>query len=293
MPRIIAAGACTVEFSSLANLFAVLRKKIAGRVCAMYPMLSVQPSRQWLFKTRLLMEGAVSSRDPVTVDRWDVMQQLDSYVQSGHATDDAALCASDRIADRTGHREGNLSSPLVLLSESGMGKTCSLVGWIQHHRAARSRNRIIYHTMLPLPQCSGILPIIMRLAMELSPWAEESGISDGQSVRSLFATALLWANEAAAQNGSLVIIVLDAVNHSHDLSWIPTFLPPAIRIIVSATSKSSYDAKSDGFFGDSQKAIAKEGAPKLQINANVFRGQIAGHAEIETDFQVLTTGMMC
>ena len=36
MPRITAAGACLVEFSSPANLFAVLRKKISGRIRAMY-----------------------------------------------------------------------------------------------------------------------------------------------------------------------------------------------------------------------------------------------------------------
>ena len=35
MPRITAAGACLVEFSSPANLFAVLRKKISGRIRAM------------------------------------------------------------------------------------------------------------------------------------------------------------------------------------------------------------------------------------------------------------------
>ena len=37
IPRITSAGACVIEFSSPANLFAVLRKKIAGRIRAMYP----------------------------------------------------------------------------------------------------------------------------------------------------------------------------------------------------------------------------------------------------------------
>jgi hypothetical protein len=95
--------------------------------------------------------------------------------------------------------------------------------------------------------------------MELSPWIDESGVSDAHSVKALFSTALLWANESAAHTGSLVIIVLDAVNHTHDLSWIPTFLPPAIRLIVSATSKSSFDSKADSESSETRKSMAKEG----------------------------------
>jgi hypothetical protein len=95
--------------------------------------------------------------------------------------------------------------------------------------------------------------------MELSPWVDESSVCDSQSVRSLFSTALLWANESAAHAGSLIVIVLDAVNHTHDLTWVPTFLPPAIRFIVSATSKSSYDAKADVKSAESKKTLTKEG----------------------------------
>ena len=86
--------------------------------------------------------------------------------------------------------------------------------------------------MMSAPQCTSTLSIIMRLSMELSPWIDEAGVSDAQSVKALFSTALLWANETAAHSGSLVVIILDAVNHTHDLAWVPSFLPPAIRLIL-------------------------------------------------------------
>lgn len=62
MHQISCVGACVIEFSSPANLFAVLRKKIAGRVRAMYPMLSVTPTRQWLWNIRLMMEAVAAAR---------------------------------------------------------------------------------------------------------------------------------------------------------------------------------------------------------------------------------------
>lgn len=268
MDNIAAAGACIVEFSSPANLFAVLRKKIAGRVRAMFPMLSVTPTRQWLWNVRLMNEAVAAARARGVVDRWDVVEQLDQYIKLGHlASDSSAEGSSEADASlRQGfHDNGpassgrNLCSPLVLISESGMGKTSSLVNWMRVYRATHPRHRVIYHAMLPSPQCTSILSIIMRLSMELSPWVDESSVFDAQSVKALFSTALLWANESAAHTGSLIVIVLDAVNHTHDLTWVPTFLPPAIRLIVSATSKSSYDSKADVTSSESKKTMSKEG----------------------------------
>jgi hypothetical protein len=255
MPKISSVGACVIEFSSPANLFAVLRKKIAGRVRAMYPMLSVTPTRQWLWNIRLMMEAVAAARGRGVVDRWDITESIDGYVKRGNVARAAGHVNSQ--IDEANNR--NLSSPLVVISESGMGKTSSLVNWMQSYRCTHPSHRVIYHTMLPSPQCTSTMSIIMRLSMELSPWIDESGVTDATSVKALFSTALLWANESAAHSGSLVIIVLDAVNHTHDLSWIPTFLPPAIRLIVSATSKSSFDSKADSSSADSKKTMAKEG----------------------------------
>ncbi len=230
-------------------------------------MLSVTPTRQWLWSVRLTMEAVAETRGRGVVDRWDVVSQLDEYIKHGHVVSSVPACGAeshDRAAAQTSSSSSSsssstLTSPLVLISESGMGKSSSLVNWMRRHRAAHSGHRIIYHALLPSPQCTSILSIIMRLAMELSPWIDEPSFCDAQSVQALFATALLWANESAAHSGCLVIIVLDAVNHTHDLTWIPTFLPPAIRLIVCATSKSSFDAKADVKSAESKKTMTSEG----------------------------------
>jgi hypothetical protein len=271
--QVTSLGAPVIEFSSPANLFAVLRKKIAGRVRSMYPMLSVSPARQWLWNTRLMMEGVAEARGRGVVDRWDVIQKIDDFVQKGYHAAQTSLQSTHGTSEGriTGHHEAaaegsrSLSSPLVLISESGMGKTSSLINWMRVYRSSHPGHRVIYHSMLPSPQCSSTLSIIMRLSMELSPWIDESCVSDAHSVKALFSTALLWANESAAHTGSLVIIILDAVNHTHDLSWAPTFLPPAIRLIVSATSQSSFDSKSDAASVSSKRAISKEGKRSINV----------------------------
>jgi hypothetical protein len=259
IPQITAASACIVEFSSPANLFAVLRKKIAGRIRAMFPMLSVTPARQWLWNIRLMMNAVADSRVRGVVDRWEIIEKFDEYAKCGHLKPENGSAHHGKSGTAADNK--NLSSPLVLISESGMGKTSSLVNWMRSYRASHPGHRVIYHAMLPSPQCSSMLSIIMRLSMELSPWIDESGVYDAQSVKALFSTALLWANESAAQTSSVVIIVLDAVNHTHDLSWVPTFLPPAIRLVISATSKSSFDSKTDAQTTDSKRTISKEGTP--------------------------------
>jgi hypothetical protein len=216
---------------------------------------------------RLMMEAVARGRGRGVVDRWDIITQLDDYIKTGRITcdtrSDTAQGPRDHSTSSPHHGAAATASalrcPLVLISESGMGKTSSLVNWMRCYRASHPGHRIIYHAMMPSPQCSGTLSIIMRLAMDLSPWIDEASVCDAQSVKALFTTALLWANESASHSGCLVVIVLDAVNHTHDLSWVPTFLPPAIRLIVSATSKSSFDAKADVKSAESKKTMAKEG----------------------------------
>ena len=220
-------------------------------------MLSVTPARQWLWNIRLMMNAVADSRVRGVVDRWEVIETFDEYAKCGHLKPENGNAQHGKSGSATENK--NLSSPLVLISESGMGKSSSLVNWMHSYRASHAGHRVIYHAMLPSPQCSGMLSIIMRLSMELSPWIDESGVHDAQSIKALFSTALLWANESAAQTSSVVIIVLDAVNHTHDLSWVPTFLPPAIRLVISATSKSSFDSKTNAQTTDSKRTISKEG----------------------------------
>jgi hypothetical protein len=236
-----------------------------------------------------MMNAVADSRVRGVVDRWEVIEKFDEYAKCGYLKPENGSAQHGKSGSAIDNK--NLSSPLVLISESGMGKTSSLVNWIRGYRASHPGHRVIYHAMLPSPQCSSMLSIIMRLSMELSPWIDESGVYDAQSVKALFSTALLWANESAAQTSSVVIIVLDAVNHTHDLSWVPTFLPPAIRLVISATSKSSFDSKTDAQTTDSKRTISKEG-PHLLFRRISFYALSFNHPPPPPP-QVLITATMC
>jgi hypothetical protein len=47
-------------------------------------MLSVTPSRQWLWNIRLMMNAVAESRGRGVVDRWEIIEKFDKYTKHGH-----------------------------------------------------------------------------------------------------------------------------------------------------------------------------------------------------------------
>jgi len=183
-----------------------------------------------LERTRMDHEAFAAMRRKVYIGRPEYYRRLDEHV------------AGDGL-------------PLVLLGESGSGKSALLANWAEQYRKQHPVDFLLLHFIGGTADSADYAALLRRIMQEIQERCEprEQGMANGV-IRDAFSNKTssdeipsdpqkviesfpLWLAKAAA--GGRFILVLDALNqledrdNARDLGWLPTFFPANIRVILS------------------------------------------------------------
>ncbi|HJX52345.1 MAG TPA: DUF4062 domain-containing protein, partial [Polyangia bacterium] len=126
--------------------------------------------------------------------------------------------------------------PLVVLGESGSGKTALLANWVKHLRERGDAPFVVQHYIGTSPGSADLMGMLRRTLGELDRhFGLEQEIPDQfGGLRMTFASRL---HRAAAAGRA--VIVLDGLNQLEDrdqaldLAWLPSEVPANIRLVLS------------------------------------------------------------
>ncbi len=152
--------------------------------------------------------------------------------------------------------------PLVLLGVSGSGKSALLANWLEHWRAAHTKDLIFQHYIGGTPDSAEHWRLMSRLIAEIKRWTndpEELPRTHDDLLRD-FSIWLAKARSKAERDRVRFIVVLDALNqlqdqeHARSLGWLPEhpFTGP-LRFIVSTLP------------GETLEAVQKRGWANLRV----------------------------
>ena len=181
--------------------------------------------------TRLIDELFPEGSQPDPLDR-EAMDH-EAYAQS-RARAYIGRQAYFDVLDR--HAAAGGSQPLVILGESGSGKSALLANWAARHRQAQPDVLVIEHYIGATAYGADWAAMLRRIMGEFKRHLGlEQDIPEApDALRSAFPN---WLHLAAAKGR--VILVLDALNQledrdgAPDLVWLPPVLPENVRLIVS------------------------------------------------------------
>ena len=134
--------------------------------------------------------------------------------------------------------------PLVVLGESGGGKTALLANWIYQWSEQHPETPVLVHFIGAAPDSANWMAMLRRL---LGEFHRKFGIQieipdQPDALRMAFANAL----QMVAARGRLVL-ALDGLNQiedrdgAPDLAWLPPVIPANVRLLVSALPGRSWD----------------------------------------------------
>lgn len=153
------------------------------------------------------------------------------------------------------HASGD-GPPLVILGDSGGGKSALLANWAIRHREGRSSDLLIMHFIGASPYSADWSAMLRRIMVELkrSFHILQDIPESPDELRISFAE---WLH-IAGQKGHIVLILdglnqLDDQDGAPDLVWLPTAIPTNIRLILSTLS------------GRSLTELRKRGWPTLTV----------------------------
>ncbi len=153
------------------------------------------------------------------------------------------------------HIQGN-GSPLVVLGESGSGKSALLANWALQRRERERDEVLLTHFVGATPESGEIGLLLRRLAGELKRRCElPREIPDRTDL--LRAEFRDWLSAVAEKKR--VVLVIDALNQIEDtagiadLSWLPEKLPQGVRLIVSTLA------------GPQNDEVVRRGWPALNV----------------------------
>ncbi len=141
------------------------------------------------------------------------------------------------------HARGT-GDPLVVLGESGSGKSALLANWCFRFREKHPDTFLLPHFIGSSTDSTDYIAMLRRIMMEIKErYVLPNDIPDRpDDLRSQFPN---WLSMAAAR-GRLVL-VLDALDqledkdNAPDLIWLPEFIPPEVRLIISTLPGPSLD----------------------------------------------------
>jgi len=151
---------------------------------------------------------------------------------------------------------GGDGPPLVVLGESGSGKSALLANWALRWREAHRDQRVVMHFIGASAASSDWRAMLRRLVAEVARRFDiEVELPDQpDALRAAFAKCL----HMASVKGRLVLI-LDALNQLEDregaldLVWLPPEMPANVRLVVSTLP------------GQPLQELARRGWPSLQV----------------------------
>lgn len=141
-----------------------------------------------------------------------------------------------RYFDRLDAHAGRDGPPLVVLGESGLGKSALLANWAMRYRMAHPDDLLVQHFIGATPASADWAAMLRRI---LGEFKRSFGLSleipdKPDALRLAFANAL----HMAAAKGR-VVLILDALNQledrdqAPDLVWLPPVIPANVRLILS------------------------------------------------------------
>jgi tetratricopeptide (TPR) repeat protein len=133
------------------------------------------------------------------------------------------------------HVQGN-GPPVVLLGESGSGKSALLANWAYHYRATHPNDFVLMHFIGATAFSADWAAMLRRIMGELQRryGIEEEIPSQPEILRGTFAS---WLHRVAAK--SRIVLILDGLNQLEDyegaldLVWLPAQIPANVRMILS------------------------------------------------------------
>jgi tetratricopeptide (TPR) repeat protein len=135
--------------------------------------------------------------------------------------------------------------PLVLIGESGVGKSALIANWAIRYREAYPEDFMILHFIGSSPASADYVGILRRIMAEIKrrhDVPDEIPVTP-EKLREAFP---LWLASASARGR--LILVLDGLNQLEDrdnaphLGWLPDHLAPNVRVLVSTLPGSSLEA---------------------------------------------------
>ncbi len=166
------------------------------------------------------------------------------------------------------------SGPLVLLGDSGSGKSALVANWLDHWRQGHPNDFIFQHYIGSTPDSAQHWRLMTRLIREIKRWSgdpEELPRSHDDLLRA-FALWLAKARLRVERDGVRFILVLDALNqledrdHARLLGWLPSHpFNGALRLIVSVLPVPPPKDNPQKAVDDPLKVIVERGWESLRV----------------------------
>lgn len=165
-------------------------------------------------------EAFAQSRAKVYIGRDEYFKRLDEHVNSD-------------------------GPPLILTGESGVGKSALLSNWAIRYREAHPDDFVILHFIGSSPQSAGYVAIMRRIMAEIKRRYDPPE-EIPETPEKLREALPLWLASASAKGR--LILILEGLNQLEDrdnaphLGWLPEYIPPNVRLIVSSLAGPTLDA---------------------------------------------------
>jgi tetratricopeptide (TPR) repeat protein len=184
---------------------------------------------------KLFPEG--SQPDPLDREALD----HEAYAQSRERV---YIGRPEYFAKLDAHADGTGDQPLVILGESGCGKSALLANWVTYYRQTHPNVLILQHYIGATPYSADWAAMLRRIMGEFKRHFNiQQEIPDKpDALRNTFPN---WLHMAAAKGR--VVLVLDALNQledhegAPDLIWLPPGMPENLRLIVSTLPGRPFD----------------------------------------------------
>jgi len=235
---------------------AILKQRIKT---SSYPLKKDYPDAKTL--GQLVLEDLWSA-----IDKRYPVEEVPSELEQRRMEHDAFASLRTKVYiggkeyfDRLNNHIASEGPPLVLIGESGSGKSALLANWAQEYRESHPEAFLICHYIGSTPDSADYVQLLRRIMEEIQQRYEpetkkEEDLSRITGEESTIPTAPqkvveafpLWLAKAAAKGK--FILVLDALNqledrdNAPDLGWLPWSFSPNVRLIVSTLPGRSLEA---------------------------------------------------
>ncbi len=251
-------------------------KELIKKTCAQkqIPLNENYPDPQALAKLVLKdLKDAIEAQFPIEEVPDPLTKEARDHEAFAETRRRTYIGRPEYFARLDGHAVGD-GVPLVLLGESGSGKSALLANWIEHWRTAHPEDFLFQHYIGGTPDSADHWRLMTRLIAEIKRWSEGPG-EVPRSHDDLLRDFGLWLAKARARAehlGVRVIVILDALNqlqdddHARLLGWLPEhpFTGP-LRLVVSTLPVRPPVDDPEKIVDDPLKVVADRGWKTMRV----------------------------